>query len=189
MYRSSCYRTSRTTNSWDYARQDCERKRANLVIFNDLDEEVFVFFIIVLLPRLPACVHLPLLTVENAFLANRVSSLILTALLKRGSAWELKKAVPAPQCGRGWMDPHPPTSEAFQRCTDATSPSVTECRLQLYAALCFAVSGTETFPSPARTACFFDVDVCSCSGCKTTVGGTTTGCVRGSRGPCRAWLK
>lgn len=41
----------------------------------------------------------------------------------------------------------------------------------------------ETFPNLARNACFFDADLCSCNGCKTTVGAAATGCVRGSHGP------
>lgn len=41
--RSSCYQASNTTNTWDVAEQECERKGAHLVVLNGLEEEVCVF--------------------------------------------------------------------------------------------------------------------------------------------------
>lgn len=44
MHMSSCYQVSMTTNNWRYAEKDCEQKEAHMVIFNDVKEEVFVFY-------------------------------------------------------------------------------------------------------------------------------------------------
>ncbi|XP_039973746.1 C-type lectin domain family 4 member E-like isoform X2 [Xiphias gladius] len=38
-YNSSCYQLSSTTNTWEYARKDCVRKGAHLVILNNKMEE------------------------------------------------------------------------------------------------------------------------------------------------------
>ncbi|XP_029361107.1 C-type lectin domain family 12 member B-like [Echeneis naucrates] len=41
-HQSSCYQLSPTTDTWENARQDCERKEASLVILDDYREEKFV---------------------------------------------------------------------------------------------------------------------------------------------------
>lgn len=111
MFRSSCYQISATTNTWDHAQRDCEQKGAHLVIFNDQEEEVFVF-LSPLFNHLTACV--PSANHEKHLSPHRVFSIFLTLLLKCGSVWALKTPVGARQHGRGWMEPDLPLSKTCQ---------------------------------------------------------------------------
>ncbi|XP_070767856.1 asialoglycoprotein receptor 1-like [Enoplosus armatus] len=43
-HKTSCYQLSSGTNNWEYAKLDCERKAAHLVIINDQEEERVVRF-------------------------------------------------------------------------------------------------------------------------------------------------
>lgn len=111
MFRSSCYQISATTNTWDRAQRDCEQKGAHLVIFEDQEEEVFVF-LSPLFNHLTACV--PSANHEKHLSPHRVFSIFLTLILKCGSVWALKTPVPARQHGRGWMEPDLPLSKTCQ---------------------------------------------------------------------------
>lgn len=194
MSQSGCYQFSSTKNTWFHAKQDCEQKGAHLVIFNDQEEEVFVF-----LPSLYSiCIHLPLLTMKNTFF-NHSGMLVFLLLLKVGSVWALKDALSYSQHGNGWMEANPPlskTSQMFESRSSVISPQITvnwadadKIKLltlhnpQVFFVLfvCFPGNGMETFPM-ARDVCFFKM-ICWQTGCKTTVRVCTTGFVRGSRSP------
>uniref|UniRef100_A0A3Q0RBZ4 C-type lectin domain-containing protein n=1 Tax=Amphilophus citrinellus TaxID=61819 RepID=A0A3Q0RBZ4_AMPCI len=44
-FKSGCYQLSSTSNTWEFARQDCEGSGAHLVILTDKAEEVFVIYV------------------------------------------------------------------------------------------------------------------------------------------------